>query len=504
MGSMGEHFLIGVASSGYQCEGGYNGPGQPRNNWAAHEGLGKVARTGQATDFWNRYAEDFGLCREIGLNAFRLSIEWPRVQPGRAGDRDPAFDAGALDGYADRIAACRSAGLEPVVTLQHFTHPEWVGVDAWLHDATPELFARFVSEAVRHVNRRLTGQHSQPPIAWFVTLNEPNMLVLNTYMNRHFPGGPEAGISVGVRAYNRLLAAHVLAYNAIHDIYEESCWAAPRVTMNTFCSDVYWSEHMLLDLLCLRENGISPDGLPAYFAGRAEHMRDALSRSSLALREDVLAVAGRAIHWMANYFASRAATAEAFRYFLDVAAAAKRDRTLDFLGLDYYDPFLSHIFRLPSFSDLEFPSGSLHGHLMDGLSSKWWDWHILPGGLTAFCRLYSSAFPGKGILIAENGMALRCTAENKACSLRRDRITRSEFLTAHLAEVRRMREASLPILGYLHWSITDNYEWGSFTPRFGLFRIDYANGLRRIATDHLGDTPSRTYARLIRELGFRN
>jgi len=211
-------------------------------------------------------------------------------------------------------------------------------------------------------------------------------------------------------------------------------------------------------------------------------------------------MAGRGIHWIANFFASRAATAEAFDYFLDTAARSKRAATLDFLGLDYYDPFLSHIFRLPAFSDLEFPSGSLHGHLMDGLSSKWWDWHILPGGLHAFCDHYSRAFPGKGILIAENGMALRCKTDNKICGVRNDLVTRSNFLTAHLKEVRRMLDDGLPVLGYLHWSLTDNYEWGSFTPRFGLFRVDYANGLQRLATDHLGDNPSQTYARLIKEL----
>lgn len=493
-------FLIGVATSGYQCEGGYNGPGQPQNNWAAHERSGRVARTGIATDFWNRYREDFALCQGIGLNAFRLSIEWPRVQPGADGDRNPDFDAAAIDGYADRIAACRDAGLEPVVTLQHFTHPEWLGVDAWLQDSTPELFARFVAETVRRVNTRLTGHHSQPPVAWYVTLNEPNMLVLNTYLNRHFPGGPEAGIQVGIRAYNRLLAAHVLAYNVIHDIYEAEGWRRPAVTMNTFCSDVYWSEHLLLDLLCLREAGIPRAEAPAYFAARAASMQDVLEGSNLPLRADLLAVVGRGIHRAANYFASRAATAEAFGYFLDVAESSPRARTLDFLGLDYYDPFLSHIFRPPGFSDLEFPSGSLHGHLMDGLSSKWWDWHILPGGLHAFCSLYSAAFPGKGILIAENGMAMRCQADNKRCGIRRDRVTRSEFLTAHVAEVRRMLADGLPILGYLHWSLTDNYEWGSYTPRFGLFRVDYADGLRRIATDHLGDNPSETYARLVRDL----
>jgi len=492
-------FLVGVATSGYQCEGGYNGPGQPQNNWAAHERAGKVARTGLVTDFWNRYREDFDLCRGIGLNSFRLSIEWSRVQPDGA-----AFDCGAMDAYADRIAACRLAGMEPIVTLQHFTHPAWLGVDAWLQDSTPGLFERFVLETLRRVNEQLGDRHGQPPVAWYVTLNEPNMLVLNTYLNRHFPGGPKAGISVGIRAYNRLLAAHVRAYNAIHDLYESKNWPRPQVTMNTFCSDVYWSEHLLLDLLCLRENGIPGKAAPEYFAGRADAMRRSLASANLALRSDLLAIVGRTLHGMANFFVSRAVTSEVFSYFLDSAARSKRSQTLDFLGLDYYDPFLSHIFRPPGFSDLEFPSGSLHGHLMNGLSSKWWDWHILPGGLHAFCDYYSRAFPGRGILIAENGMAQRCKVDNKISGVRRDRVTRSEFLDAHLREVRRMLDDNLPILGYLHWSLTDNYEWGSFTPRFGLFRVDYAHDLRRVAEDHLGDNPSKTYARLIQELRLRS
>jgi len=496
-------FLVGVATSGYQCEGGFNGPNDPKNNWAAHERAGRVAKTGAATDFWNRYREDFALCREMGLNSFRLSIEWARVQPGFSFEAGPApaFDHAAIDAYADRIAACRLAGLEPVITLQHFTHPAWLGVDAWLQDSTPELFEKFVRETVTRLNDRLCGKLGQPPLRWYVTINEPNMLVLNTYLNRHFPGGPNAGISVGIRAYNRLLAAHVRAYNAIHDLHESRGWEVPRVTMNTFCSDVYWSEHLLLDLLCLRENGISRAALPEYFSDRCGALRESLQKAELALRSDPLAWVGRAIHGFADFVAERAAAKEsAFDYFLNEAERAKRPGTLDYLGLDYYDPFLSHIFRPPSFGDLEFPSGSLHGHLMDGLSSKWWDWHVLPGGLHAFCSHYSRAFPGKGILIAENGMAQRCKADNRICGHRKDRVTRSEFLTAHIGEVRRMREENLPVLGYLHWSLTDNYEWGSFTPRFGLFRVDYANGLRRLAVDHLGDNPSQTYARLAREL----
>jgi beta-glucosidase/6-phospho-beta-glucosidase/beta-galactosidase len=133
---------------------------------------------------------------------------------------------------------------------------------------------------------------------------------------------------------------------------------------------------------------------------------------------------------------------------------------------------------------------------MDGLSRKWWDWHVLPEGLHFFCKYYATEFQ-RGILIAENGMALRRKFDNSIAHPRRDRLTRSEFLKAHVAEVRRLVAEDVPMLGYLHWSITDNYEWGSFTARFGLFTVDYANHAERLPVDHLGDMPSETYARLI-------
>jgi beta-glucosidase len=500
--SMGEHpFLIGVATSGYQSEGGYNSPGRPYNNWGACEVAGRVARTGEAADFWNRYRGDFGLARSIGLNAFRLSIEWARVQPTRtaAAGHAPEFDLEAVDAYAERISACREAGLEPVVTLHHFTHPAWLGVDAWLDDETPAAFERFVYITLQRLNDRLADTYSQAPVRWYVTLNEPNMLVLNTYLSANFPGGGDAGIPVGLRAYNRLLSAHVRAYNAIHDLYEDRGWDVPMVSMNTFCSDVYWSEKILLDLLSLRERGISESCLGDYFLERAANLSRYFLKASLGRRRDPAAIAGAGLHRLVNRFVPRAVSVENLGYFLDTARRAKRPRMLDFLGLDYYDPFASHVFRRPDFSDLEFRSASIRAHLMDVLTSKWWDWHFLPEGLSAFCRHYADEFPGLGILIAENGMAQRSSQDGTQSQPRKDGLTRSAYLKAHLGEVRQMLCDGVPLLGYLHWSLTDNYEWGSFTPRFGLYRIDYPRGLMRVAVDHLGDNPSETYRRLIRE-----
>jgi beta-glucosidase/6-phospho-beta-glucosidase/beta-galactosidase len=101
-------------------------------------------------------------------------------------------------------------------------------------------------------------------------------------------------------------------------------------------------------------------------------------------------------------------------------------------------------------------------------------------------------------MIAENGMALRRRPDNLATS-RRDRITRSQFLRLHVHEVVKILQDNVPLVGYLHWSLFDNYEWGTYTPRFGLYSIDFATGTSRKVEDHLGDRPSETYAALIRE-----
>ena len=215
-----EPFLWGVATSGYQSEGGYNGPDQPQNNWSQAERTGEVMTTGAASEFWHRYEDDFQTCRGMGLNAFRLGLEWARIQPTTQTEVGPApaYDRAVIDAYADRIAACRHQGLEPIVTLQHFTHPAWLGVDAWLEECTIDAFADYVSVTVMHLNRRLIEAHELPPIHWYITINEPNILVSNTYFSDQFPAVERGGLGTIFRAYNHLLAAHVRAYNLIHDI----------------------------------------------------------------------------------------------------------------------------------------------------------------------------------------------------------------------------------------------------------------------------------------------
>ena len=493
-------FLWGVATSAYQAEGGFNGPGQPQTNWAAAETRGNVAPTGKAAEFWNRYEEDFARCRSLGLTAFRLGLEWSRIQPSRDGlnSAPPEFDTAALDHYTAMLNSCMANGLEPVVTLHHFTHPAWLGSDAWLDADTPAHFARYVSAAVAHVCERLPR-----PIRWFITINEPNMLVLNSYLGRQFPAGHGRGLSAMITAYNHLLRAHVLAYNTLHDLYEARGWPAPRVTFNNYCSDLYWSDKLLLDLVCMRERGVARDEMSAHIVERARAFEEAFERARIPLRKDLAYFFGSMLKRLSNWVGYKRFDAAQFAPLMDTIDASPRARVLDYIGLDYYDPFAAHAFRLPVFWDHEFRNHSLREWILNTITSKWWDWRVLPRGLHFFCKHYSEDF-ALPVLIAENGMALRRRIRDESASARRDRMTRSQFLRLHVHEVAKIVRDGIPLVGYLHWSLFDNYEWGTYTPRFGLFSINFHTSLDRLPENPGGDRPAETYAALIREAAIND
>jgi 6-phospho-beta-galactosidase len=494
-------FLWGVATSGYQSEGGFNGAGQPQNNWTWSEQQGSVMPVGRTADFWNRYQEDFRTCQQMGLNAFRLGLEWARIQPTTQPHTtsSPDFDGAVLDAYADRLAACFLHELEPIVTLHHFTHPAWLGLDAWLFEETIDYFVEYVRVAVTQINRRLTRHYQLPPIRWWITINEPNMLVTSTYLSGQFPAGRARGVGAMMQAYNHLLTAHVRAYNLLHDLYEDEGWCRPWVSLNTYCSDLYWSDKVIWDLLSLSERQIKPALVREHVHDQARQLEAALRDADLPFRHDLPYQAGRFTHFTTNFFGYRLFDVQQFDTFLQALNKSPRAVLFDYVAIDYYDPFIAHVFRLPSFSDFEFKSKTLRTWLMSGITSKWWDWRSLPEGLHFFCKYYSENLANRPVLIAENGMALRRKPDNSIATRRTDQLHRSEFLTLHLQQVQRLRQEQVPLLGYLHWSLTDNYEWGSYTPRFGLFSIDFATGTERLVQDHLGDRPSETYARLVQE-----
>jgi beta-glucosidase/6-phospho-beta-glucosidase/beta-galactosidase len=373
-------------------------------------------------------------------------------------------------------------------------HPAWLGTDPWLDARIPELFAEYVRTAVTYVNERL-----ERPIGWYITINEPNMLVLNSYLGRQFPAKAGIGLGSMMTAYNQLLRAHVLAYNEVHDLYAARGWAEPRVTFNNYCSDLYWSDKLLLDLMCVRERGIAKEDVGEHICSRARDFERAFRAARIPLHRDMAYYFGAGLKRFSNWLGFRRFDTGDFRPFLDTLYAQERTRFLDYIGLDYYDPFAAHAFRFPVLWDHEFKNHSFRSWMLATVTSKWWDWRVLPRGLHFFCKHYAEDF-GRSVLIAENGMALRRRVDGREpWRIRRDRMTRSQFLRLHVHEVAKIVADHVPLVGYLHWSLFDNYEWGTYTPRFGLYSIDFARGLDRLTEDPAGDKPAETYAGLIRE-----
>ncbi len=250
-----EGFRFGVATAGFQIEGGYNGPGEPANNWCAWEREGRVEPSGIALGFWDRYEEYLDLVASTGCNSFRLSVEWARAEP-----EEGRIDAAALDHYRHILDACAARGLSPLVTLHHFTHPAWLGEDFWLRHDAPERFARWVTVAVDALGTSCTE---------WVTTNECNVLAIESYLVGTFPPGGVGRLRDAATALDHLVAGHVLAYDAIHRRQPGA-----TVATNNFSLSVYELDRMPLDLLVARHHGVERDKLGQWLGDlRADHYR---------------------------------------------------------------------------------------------------------------------------------------------------------------------------------------------------------------------------------------
>jgi beta-glucosidase len=192
-------FLLGCASAAHQVEGGNH------NDWTRFEQQpGRIAGgavSGVACDHWNRFAADLGDLAALGQNAHRFSVEWSRIEPepGR-------FDAEALDHYVQVARRCTELGMEPLVTLHHFTLPLWLadrgGV---LAPDAPALFGRYASACAR----ALAGR-----VRWWTTINEPVILATLGYLFGDWPPAHRS-LPGAFAALRSLVAMHAAAAFAL-------------------------------------------------------------------------------------------------------------------------------------------------------------------------------------------------------------------------------------------------------------------------------------------------
>ena len=488
-------FLWGAATAGYQVEGDIC-----NNDWdfftsdaAIHARvatLGKLASppehfrlrpAGPAVHHANLHVlkDDLDRCRALGMNAYRFSVEWSRIEP-HPGD----WRADVLENYYVQVVReIKARHMEPVLTLQHMTLPRWVLTPSNVNQTLVQAATRSVATTglalaalvafgvpaalglaafrlpmageSRAFRRSLRGWESAETVDHYIayvrfvvsrlrhegvkfwlTLNEPvGSLIGLGYLGGVWPAGFSLDGERAYRAYLHLLKAHVHAYHAIKTLQPDA--------------QVSLAHHMAFckvsteRVLAVRGNNALATRQLDYVYH--QHFLDAVidGRVDVAIQHEPA---------RRRYVDSQ--------QFFGIAPSAWRP-TLDFIGLNYYravyvrhDPLLAVV------------AGRFWGGVPkanEALSMQHNDlgWEIFPEGLYTILKQLARRY-NRAILITENGMA---EAVDKH---------RASYIISHVQQVQRARSEGVDVLGYLHWSIVDNYEWAyqyDARARFGLFRV---------------------------------
>jgi beta-glucosidase len=199
-----QEFLWGTATAAYQVEG------HLKNNWSKWEdehhedGQPKIKngdKCGQSCDHWNRYKEDFQLVKDLGLNSYRFSVEWSRVEP-----EEGVFDAAALEQYKDMCKELLRLGIKPMLTIHHFTNPLWFeDKGAFEKKENIKYLVRFAEKLFSELS---------PYVDLWCTINEPAVYISHGYFLGDFPPGYK-DLSRATIALENILNAHVEIYNKL-------------------------------------------------------------------------------------------------------------------------------------------------------------------------------------------------------------------------------------------------------------------------------------------------
>jgi beta-glucosidase len=448
-------FLLGAATAAYQIEGAAHDDGRTPSIWDTFShtpGRTWNGDTGDvAADHYNRLDADLDLMQSLGLEAYRFSISWPRVQPGARGD----LNAKGVAFYSRLVDGLLARGIRPVATLYHWDLPqELEDAGGWPARDTAEHFAEYAARTVEVLGDR---------VAMWTTLNEPWCSAFLGYgSGSHAPGRTNGAAALA--AMHHLNLAHGLAVPEIR----RAARNAPEVSAT-------------LNFHVPRPG--SDD------AEEAVRRIDALANRSFtepilrgAYPDDLLLDTAGVTDW-------------AFVRDGDLAAISA---PIDVLGVNYYSTVTVTEW------DGRSPRSGNDGHKGAG-GSPWpgsehveflpqpgpqtdMGWNVAPDALEELLLRLSRDYPGTPLLVTENGAAFPDTVVDG----RVHDVARQDYIERHLAATIAARDAGADVRGYLVWSLMDNFEWGyGYSKRFGIVRVDY-DTQERIVKDS-----GRRYAELI-------
>lgn len=387
-----EDFRWGVATAAHQVEGG----NVASDFWLYEHLPGSLFAepSGDACDHWHRYREDIALVAALGLDVYRFSVEWARIEP-EAGYVSRA----ALDHYRRVLACCHEHSVRPCVTYHHFTSPRWFAADGgWADERAVDRFARYAERVTAHLGDLIDTA---------CTINEPNVPLLLARTGifppaglKHLPFLAEAARRLGT--------------------------TLERLNSYFFADPLRTRDVMLAAHLKARE--VIKGGPGAFPVGIALSVSDDQAVPGGEARRD-------------------AVRRELYGPFLDAA------RSDDFIGVQTYS-------RTRWGADGPLPPEPGVPVLIMGY--EFW-----PEALEAAIR-YVHAQAGVPVLVTENGIGTDDDAQ------------RTAYLRRAVAGVARCVADGVPVWGYIHWSLLDNFEWMlGYAPRFGIVAVDRTTFERR-------------------------
>ncbi|MBR1758847.1 MAG: family 1 glycosylhydrolase [Lachnospiraceae bacterium] len=427
-------FLWGAATASAQVEGGWNEGGRTPSIWdvASPKKIKHGENCHTASDHFHHWKEDVALMKEIGLKSYRFSVSWSRVMP-----EEGKINPEGIAFYKNLVHELVEAGIEPLVTIYHWDMPVWVHkMGGWRSKKIVPLFEEYTKVVVDALSDQVT---------WWMTMNEPQCFILNGYM-----AGQHAPFEHAVLEMSKILENTMLAHAAAANAIRANAKKPPKVGIAMATG-------------CFVPENETPEAIQKSYHDTFEKGMGAVSNAL----------------WMEPMLAGRPSKAFGV-YKVNEATAKAAHVPLDFVGINVYQPMNTSEWGGDGKPQKPGAPKTAMGWTVDGRVLYW----------TARFLYERYHLP---IMVTENGMA-----ENDFICLdgKVHDGMRIDFLHRYLRELKRACDEGIPVLGYQHWSLMDNFEWAEgYDPRFGLIYVDFETGKRTLKDS------AYEYAEVIRSNG---
>lgn len=425
-------FLWGAASSHYQVEGL---PAESRSrlsdwsNWTRAGGkIADGSDADRACEFYSRFAQDIEIVEALNLNSYRTSFNWPALLPDRPG-RDRKLDPEVVDYYKRLLFTLKEKGIKTFLTLFHFCLPTWLAEEGgWTEPVSADEFGFFAE---------LVAREFGDLVDYWVTINEPMAYAYQSFVSGQWPPGKSKSYECAFLTIRNMLVGHARAYGAIKE------WADSEDRRPVSFTN-HWRPFVA-------ENALNPlDHMVRFF-------RDSIFNHIFPKSIDS---GGMVLPRVVSRIGDLGRLEGEIPGLLG---------SMDYLAVNYYTREISRF--VPGWPVDPFGAKSEKSYL----ETNSLGWEIFPEGLyRVLTEDIAPYLKNRAVFITENGYASNFSPDLSEGDWSIEDAKRCQYLQSHLVAIHRAIESGVNVKGYLHWSLTDNFEWAEgLSPRFGLVRVAY-------------------------------